>query len=78
MNDKKCPDLHERAKRIHEPGRVCRELLYLRSKRVSRQVLQVIAHGFIKTPYPAQAKREVPAFTYQALQKGTVVKPPTK
>jgi len=36
MDAKKCPDLHERAKRIHEPGRVCRELLYLRSKRVSK------------------------------------------
>ncbi|EDW11595.1 hypothetical protein AWZ03_010237 [Drosophila navojoa] len=57
MNPNKCPDLHERAKRIHEPGRICRELLYLRSKR---------------------AVREVPAFTYQALQKGTVVKPPNK
>lgn len=25
-----------------------------------------------------QALREVPAFTYQALQKGTIVKPPKK
>ncbi|XP_068146294.1 parkin coregulated gene protein homolog [Drosophila tropicalis] len=52
-----CSNPVERAKRPHEAGRVCREMLYTRSK---------------------NPKREVPAFTYQALQKGTVVKPPPK
>ncbi|XP_017015121.1 parkin coregulated gene protein homolog [Drosophila takahashii] len=52
-----CSKTNERATRVHEPGKVCRELLYLRSK------------------VPV---REVPAFTYQALQPNTVVKPPPK
>ncbi|XP_017151197.1 parkin coregulated gene protein homolog [Drosophila miranda] len=52
-----CSNTQERATRAHEPGRVCREFLYLRSKRPNRVV---------------------PAFTYQALQKNTVVKPPAK
>lgn len=54
---KACSHTEERASRPHEPGRVCREMLYLRSKK---------------------PKREVPAFTYQALQKNTVVIPPKK
>lgn len=74
----KCPDLHERAKRIHEPGRVCRELLYLRSKRVSSAPARetyLYSYNYLLF---LQALREVPAFTYQALQKGTIVKPPKK
>ncbi|XP_030377389.1 parkin coregulated gene protein homolog [Scaptodrosophila lebanonensis] len=52
-----CSKPQERATRRHDSGKVCRDLLYMRSKR---------------------ARREVPAFTYQALQKNTVVAPPPK